>query len=179
MKIGLVRHFKVAKPLPRGIYVTPEILNQWFLDYDSADIEYGSTELGEIVWSQCYVSSMPRAIKTAEHIYGASDSIIQTDKLRELPAPLYKGKFGLPFILWAVRIRLAPIFNRETRAAVTDAKKRICATLDAIHEQGNENVLIVSHAALMVYMRKELLKRGFTGPSFTTPNNGKLYIFEK
>lgn len=178
MKIGLVRHFKVAKPLPRGIYITPDILNQWFLDYDLADIEYGSTELGEIIWSQCYVSDMPRAIKTAEYIYTRND-IIQTDKLRELPAPKYKGKFGLPFIFWAVRIRLAPIFNRETRAAVADAKKRIGATLDAIHEQGNENVLIVSHAALMVYMRKELLKRGFTGPSFSTPNNGELYIFEK
>ncbi|WP_269082515.1 hypothetical protein [Aneurinibacillus tyrosinisolvens] len=40
-------------------------------------------------------------------------------------------------------------------------------------------MLIVSHAALMMFMEKELLKRGFTGPKVKTAENGKLYLFEK
>jgi broad specificity phosphatase PhoE len=60
-----------------------------------------------------------------------------------------------------------------------DGIKRIQAVMDEILSQSEEDVLIVSHGALMMFMRKELLKRGFKGPRLKTPENGKLYIFEK
>lgn len=41
------------------------------------------------------------------------------------------------------------------------------------------NVLLVSHGAIMYYIRKELLINGFTGPSVTKAKNGFLYTFEK
>jgi hypothetical protein len=55
----------------------------------------------------------------------------------------------------------------------------IKAVLDEILNQGEEDVLIVSLGALMMFMRKEMLKRGFEGPKIKRPENGKLYLFEK
>ena len=37
MKIGLVRHFKVAHEFPTGKSVTADDMKQWFVDYDAAD----------------------------------------------------------------------------------------------------------------------------------------------
>jgi hypothetical protein len=31
----------------------------------------------------------------------------------------------------------------------------------------------------MMFMRKEMLKRGFEGPKIKRPEKGKLYLFEK
>jgi hypothetical protein len=39
--------------------------------------------------------------------------------------------------------------------------------------------LIVSHAGMMFYLRKELLRRGFYGPKFGIADNGRLYVFER
>lgn len=45
--------------------------------------------------------------------------------------------------------------------------------------KGGEDVLIVGHAAFMLFMRKELVNRGFRGPALRTIANGRLYVFEK
>jgi hypothetical protein len=45
--------------------------------------------------------------------------------------------------------------------------------------EDKNNILVVSHADLMWYLKKELLLRGFTGPKFGKAKNGYLYIFEK
>lgn len=70
------------------------------------------------------------------------------------------------------------MFSPSARAEIETAKGKIRQALDTILQQGNEDVLIVSHGALMMYMRKELIRKGFRGPSFSTPKNGQLYIFE-
>ncbi|MFD2169734.1 hypothetical protein [Tumebacillus lipolyticus] len=51
--------------------------------------------------------------------------------------------------------------------------------LDRILAQGDEEVLIVSHAACMIFLQKKLRKRGFTGDKFGTTKNGKLYQLER
>ncbi|QQE73488.1 histidine phosphatase family protein [Brevibacillus composti] len=60
--------------------------------------------------------------------------------------------------------------KRENRAA---------AVLDRILASGEENVLIVGHGAFMMFMRKELLKRGFRGPALHRPVHGQLYVYER
>lgn len=177
MKIGLVRHFKVDQDFPSGKYVTADFMGQWFKDYDEADIVYGETPLLDVDWKACYASDMTRAVKTAESIY--PDKIIQMKELREIPSPPLKGKVKLPFILWAIWIRCSSFLNKQTRAEIKKAEKRINLALDEIFAKGEGDILIVSHAALMVYMRKELIRRGFAGPKFKIASNGKLYIFEK
>ncbi|WP_057914904.1 histidine phosphatase family protein [Peribacillus muralis] len=176
MKIGLVRHFKVAQEFPTGKSVTADDMSQWFLDYDAADIILGTTLIGKEEWQACYCSDMSRAVKTAEHIYPGTVQLME--ELREIPSPPLQGRLKLPFILWAIWIRCCSVMNKQTRAEIKHAKRRINKVLDEILAKGERDVLIVSHAALMVYMRKELMRRGFGGPRFKIASNGRLYVFE-
>ena len=176
VKVGLVRHFKVKKEYPKGGRYSTDEVAQWFREYDLADIEPGTTELGETEWSCCLASDMSRARQTAELIYDGA--VHATSELREIPAPAFKTRLKLPFLAWAIFIRTSWLFNRQARQDIHEAKERIRKVLDKAITPAGENVLIVSHAALMIYMRKELIRRGFRGPKFKIPKNGVLYIFE-
>lgn len=179
MKVGLVRHFKVQLEYPDKPFVTPDEVTAWFDQYDLAGVDEVEVDLGGVAWKRCYASDLPRAVKTAQRIYPGE--VIIREELREIPVfPLIKRQVKLPFLAWAVLVRLAWLVRhksqQENMAAV---KERINAVLDEILSRSDEDVLIVSHAALMIFLRKELLRRGFTGPSFRTAENGKLYLFER
>jgi len=176
MKIGLVRHFKVKQPFPTGMRISAEDIAEWFRTYDEAEVEEGSTDLGGVEWKACYASDLPRAIYTAEKIYGGP--IERMRELRELPAPKFRTSVKLPFLGWGLLIRFSYLINRQTRQDIKAAKTRINTVLDQAESQNDGHVLIVSHGALMAYMRKELIRRGFRGPKFALAENGKLYIFE-
>ncbi|KAB2330245.1 histidine phosphatase family protein [Cytobacillus depressus] len=179
MKIGLVRHFRVKNAVPEKTWVNPAELHKWLEDYDLSDIEVGRTDLQNIKWQKCYSSDLSRAEKTAEAIF--EGEIIKTDKLREIKAyPFLQRNIKLPYLLWAVFIRLAWMISHPSQKdSITLVKERINLFLDEVLAEKNDNVLIVSHGALMIFMRKELLKRGYKGPRINHPQNGKLYIFEK
>lgn len=177
MKIGLIRHFRVMKDYPKDKwFYTANEVSQWFAQYDLAEIEYSDPQIDISEWNVCYASTMSRALKTAKHLY--QGEIIELDELREISAPVYKRKMRLPFIGWALLIRFSYYFNKQTKIDIKDAQDKIRKVIDDIMASGQEDVLIVSHAALMVYMRKELVKRGFSGPKFNIPSNGELYVFE-
>lgn len=176
MRVGLVRHFKVKQAYPSG-RVSARDVEQWFRNYDEADIEEGQTDLGGIEWGRCYSSDMTRAIRTAEIIYGSD--IQKMPELREIPAPTFTTNWKLPLIGWALLIRLSWLFHARTRQDIHAAKARIGEFLDQALSRDDDNVLIVSHGALMKYLRKELIVRGYRGPNFGHPKNGKLYAFEK
>lgn len=176
MKIGLVRHFKVQKEYPRGRRFSASEVEQWFREYDVADIEEGAVDLGGIEWSRCFTSTMPRARLTAEKIYDGT--ILVKAELKEIPAPKFSTKLKLPFIAWFLLIRLSLFLNRQTRMDVKQAQERIRMVLDEAITPGGGDVLIVSHGALMIFMGKELLKRGFRGPKLKYPANGKLHVYK-
>ncbi len=176
MKVGLVRHFKVKQAYPSGRVSAREV-EQWFRKYDEADIEEGQADLGGIEWSRCYSSDMTRAVRTAEIIYGPD--IRPMPELREIPAPTFKTNRKFPLLVWAILIRLSWLFHTPTRQDILAAKVRIGEFLDQALARNDGNVLIVSHGALMKYIRKELIARGYRGPSFGVAKNGKLYTFEK
>lgn len=176
MKVGLVRHFKVKKEYPIKAWLSTNEVMEWFKEYDTADIEAGETELGVTEWKQCFASDMPRAAKTAAAIYRGH--VIHMEALREIPMPIVKRNIKLPFFGWTLVLRGMWLFSRTARADIEAARQKIAYVLDTILQQEEGDVLIVSHGALMMYMRKELLRRGFHGPAFGTPKNGKLYIFE-
>ncbi|QRG70258.1 histidine phosphatase family protein [Brevibacillus choshinensis] len=175
MKIGLVRHFKVKQEFPKGVLSGRE-LREWFEAYDLAEIEKGETDLHNIEWDHCFASEMPRAMQTAQNIF--KGPIRMMAELVEVPAPVFGENMKLPFMIWGILIRLSWIFNKKTRSDIEQAKGRIHRVLDEVIALEEGNVLIVSHSALMMFMRKELLKRGFRGPSFKHADNGKLYVFE-
>jgi hypothetical protein len=41
------------------------------------------------------------------------------------------------------------------------------------------NTLVVSHAGVMMFLHRELLKQGFAGPRFKVAEHGRLYLFER
>ncbi|MFC7440427.1 histidine phosphatase family protein [Laceyella putida] len=179
MKIGLVRHFKVKKGYPENTWVTQKELIKWLEEYDVADIEEGEVDLKGVAWKRCFASDLPRAEKTARKIYDGK--IIKKKELREISVyPFIKRDMKLPFFMWAVLARVAWLFNHKSQLeGITDVKRRVKVVLDEILSQSQEDVLIVSHGVVMMFLRKELLKRGFKGPKLGTPKNGKLYVFEK
>jgi broad specificity phosphatase PhoE len=179
MKVGLVRHFKVKKDFPKKLFISQNELCKWFEEYDHCDIEVGKVDLYDTKWNRCFSSDLTRAVKTAETIHNGK--IIKLVDLREIKSsPIFKWNLKLPFLLWIIFVRIAwAIKHRSQPESMADIRKRISSALDKIFSQSEEDVLIVSHAALMIFMRKELVKRGFKGPKVGTPQNGKLYIFEK
>lgn len=179
MKIALIRHFRVKKKYHLWHWITPSEMMQWLDEYDQADVEEIHVDLGEINWEYCLSSDLPRAVKTAESIYAGD--IIYLPQLREIPVyPLTKREIRLPFWLWGLGIRLAWKWNHRSQMEVKrNAQKRIEEVLSYIEENNKQNVLIVGHGGLMMFMQKELLKRGFQGPSIRNPANAKLYVYTK
>jgi broad specificity phosphatase PhoE len=177
MKIGLVRHFKVTRGYPTQKWITPAEFDQWLKEYEESDVEESIVDLGSIEWKKCYVSTLKRAEYTAEKIY--SGELIKTDDLREIPVyPFFQRNIKLPVLFYPLFVRTAWFFNHKSQLERrTDVEKRVAKILDRIIEESDENALIVSHGALMMFMRKELIRRGFKGPRLGRPENGKLYLF--
>ncbi|MBY6036860.1 histidine phosphatase family protein [Fictibacillus nanhaiensis] len=179
MKIGLVRHFKVTRGYPTQKWITPAEFDQWLKEYEASEVEDTEVDLGEMSWKKCYVSTVRRAEYTAEKIYDGE--LIKSDDLREIPVyPFFKRNIKIPMILYPLCIRAAWLINHKSQLERrTDVEKRISNILDRIIEEGEENALVVSHGGVMLFMRKELIRRGFKGPKLGRPENAKLYVFEK
>jgi broad specificity phosphatase PhoE len=178
VKIGLVRHFKVKKDLPKKILIAQDELLRWFEEYDYCDIEYGEVDLGGIEWKSCFSSDLSRAVRTAETIHNGD--VVKMKELRELGAhQVFKSNIKLPMVLWALLIRGIWLLDHKSQVERrADIQRRIRAALDEILSKAEGDILIVSHGALMLFIRKELIKRGFKGPRLRTPENGKLYLYE-
>ncbi|MEP6795271.1 MAG: histidine phosphatase family protein [Saprospiraceae bacterium] len=175
MKIGLVRHFKVKHNYPTSWFVSKEEVLQWFEGYENAEIEYQQVNMGEIGWTSCYTSPSARAIKTADAVFSGNN--IKTNALRELNIlPLLNTKISLPFLVWAILVRIRSF---SSNMITEEFKTRLFTFLDTIISEDNENVLIVSHGFVMMFLRKELLRRGFTGPGMMSPVHRRVYVFEK
>jgi len=180
MKVGLLRHFEVECQLPGlGRLMTPDQFQQWLNEYEMSDIKDGKVESSVITWEKCYSSDLPRALKTARQIY--SGQIIETQALRELVlCPPTHRNIKLPVILWLILGRMAWMLSHKSQIeSKLMFEKRVSYILEEIILSDDKDVLIVSHGFLMMFLRKELLKRGFKGPSFRRADNGKIYVFEK
>ena len=173
MKVGLIRHFKVKKDMPGKGLLLPNEVYLWFDEYDRAEVEDGEFDLCGITWERCYSSDLPRAVKTAEKMF--SGDVIKMQELRELSLELFtKKSIKLPFLVWALTFRIKTLISREF---MDHFKRQIATAVDKILLESNGDVLIVSHSFVMIFLRKELMKRGFKGPNFKRPNYGKLYIY--
>lgn len=177
MRVGLIRHFQVLEPMPRG-WVTMDELLAWRTRYDSAEVSPVPLSLEGGNWARCYASDLPRAQKTAQAVY--SGEISPLSELREVEfAPFQSGRLRLPFRLWTWLVRLAWMTGHESQRRLRDDFfGRMRRVADLIEAQ-KEDHLMVSHAGMMFYLRKELLSRGFFGPKFGIAENARLYVFER
>jgi len=178
MKIGLIRHYAVRKPFLKGLVRQSEVL-RWFEEYDqSEDLEITPFTLAK-GWDRCYSSQLPRAILTANKIYG--DGFQQNESFNE-PAisPIFKRDFRLPFIIWGLIFRTAIMGNHNSQSARKEIlEKRVALELDKILTGTDEDILIVSHALIMGVIAKRLSEIGFTGPKLGRPKHANLYTFER
>ncbi|CAM4014581.1 histidine phosphatase family protein [Mesobacillus thioparans] len=176
MKIGLLRHFKVTLGYP-GKFVTSKELLTWQEEYNQSSIEEADIDHQGQKWSKCYSSDLPRAKTTA---YKAFDGdIIFLEELREISLyPVISSGMRLPLWLHVFLIRIAWLFGHNSqKESKNEVLKRINRVLDQAIAHG-EDVLIVGHGGIMMFLRKEMLKRGFKGPKFNRPENAIVYIYE-
>lgn len=177
-KIGLMRHFPVTRgPPARGLTTVADI-QAWMREYDKSQVIPAAVDLGDTCWQRCYASTSSRALATAQSIY--TGPIIKTDLLREpVIQPFNTGRLKLPFFGWRWLLRLAWLTSHSSQRAV---KQRFLADIEAAVEMlrggAGETTLVVSHAGVMMFLRKELLRRGFQGPKFRMAEHGRLYVFE-
>lgn len=177
MRIGLARHFPVSEPWPAGWRTAAE-LNEWRVRYDAADVRPFPVcdETGR--WSRCYTSDLTRAAITARALYRGE--VIPLAALREAEfAPFATGGLRLPVRLWRTIFRIAWMTGHGSQRHLRDDFfARVRSVADLVESQ-HDAVLLVSHAGMMFYLRKELLRRGFRGPGFQIAAHARVYEFER
>lgn len=175
MRIGLVRHFKVKQAYPGKFLLTKSEVIKWFDGYESAEVESKEVDLYGINWKHCYASPLNRAVKTAGRIYDGET--IQISELKELDIlHLLTNRIRLPFMIWGILVRIKSLkSNTETN----EFKNKIAAFVDELVLKNDTDILIVSHWFVMQVLQKELIKKGFKGNNFRSPDYGTVYIFEK
>ncbi len=177
IRVGLVRHFPVQEAWPSG-WVTSAELQQWRERYDQSEAIVGPIDVSVHAWQRCFSSDLKRAYATAQAAYAGTT--IQTPLLREVETlPFATGRLRLPLWVWRWVFRLAWLTGHKSqRAARDDLHRRVREMADLL-EAEPVDTLVVSHAGMMIFLRKELIRRGFRGPKFSLAENGRLYAFER
>lgn len=177
MRVGLIRHFPVDHLFLRGWVKQSRVL-QWFREYNEAAVQGMHVEVGAS-WHVCYSSQLQRAKKTAEAVYAGE--VIYTNLLNEpFPDPVFRSDIKMPFMLWALLIRCAILWNHGTQSHRKEVlEARIRELMPDILRHADDNVLIVSHAFTMEILSRFLLQEGFSGRKLRRPENGVLYLFER
>lgn len=176
MKIGLLRHFKVTLGYPSKLVTSQELLI-WQQEYNESRIDEIDIDHRGHTWSNCYSSDLERAKITASKAYNGK--IIFMEDLREMSLyPVIHTEMRLPLWLHVTLIRIAWFLGHQSqKESKKEVLTRINRVLDKAIAHGGD-ILIVGHGGIMMFMRKELIKRGFSGPKFNRPENAKVYIFD-
>jgi len=176
--IGLIRHFEVARGLPERGLMTAADVKAWYQEYERSEVTAKEVDLGGIDWRHCYSSSAARAHQTAKAIFPGP--IVAMDQLREPDIRQFDtGALKLPFGGWRWLLRLAWMTSHSSQR---DVKETFLSNIDGIMEtlrsRAPEPTLVVSHAGVMMFLRKAMLRRNFKGPKFGVPEPGRLYVFQ-
>lgn len=175
MQIGLIRHFKVKIKSPGRFLLSADEMIAWFDEYATAEIMHAAVDLKGVDWQHCFSSPLPRALQTANAIFPGE--IVCADILQELNVlPMLHKKLRLPAVIWGIVILTKSTSNN---AVTRQFRQNISAFVDQILANHDRPLLVVSHGFVMMYLQKELLKRGFKGDKFRLPENGKVYLFEQ
>ncbi len=157
--------------------MTAHELHLWRQRYDGADVHLAEVEDESSRWARCYASDMSRAQATARAMW--SGEFLTRSELREVEfAPFATGNLRLPVWLWRRLVQAAWMTGHlSQRSLRDDFQARVRATADLV-EASAEDILIISHAGMMHFLSRELLKRGFRGPKLSVAEHARVYIFE-
>lgn len=177
MHIGLMRHFPVTEPMPRGRLTADELV-RWRSRYDVAEVMAGDFELGAVDWKICLSSDLPRTRATAAAVFPGP--VTATDLLREPEfAPFSTGRLRMPIRAWQILMHLAWLTGHASqRAGRDDFRRRITSVADQLTAE-TRNVLVVSHAGMMAYLSRELIRRGFHGPKLRIAKHASVYVYKR
>ncbi len=177
MRIGLVRHFPVTEAWPGG-WLTSDDLQQWRHRYELAEPIIGPIDVRGVAWQRCFSSDLKRACVTAQKAYAGT--IVQTPLLREAEfLPFATGRLRMPVWGWRMLLRLAWLTGHKSQRSTRDEfQSRVRAMADLL-EAEPVDTLVVSHAGVMFFLRKELARRGFQGPGFRLAEHARLYVLER
>ena len=181
MKIGIVRHFKVAYQ-PGRKRMTVDQFNEWVEQYNKSNILPGNFDSSGHEWNVCLSSDLPRAVHTATQIY--SGDIIYTEQLREVEiSTTSRTGIKLHRYVWLGLGRIAWYVGHssqsESRASTILRTNEVIELLE--RDYGSSNVLLVTHGAFMKVLTQQLSLRGYNGNGkrILHPRNGELYVYEK
>jgi broad specificity phosphatase PhoE len=176
--IGLVRHFKVIQSRPKKKWMTSIEFDAWVEEYDNCDVNLAPSLIDSSEWDMCMSSDLSRAVVTSKQLY--NDDIIYTEQLREIKIKsFFNTNIKLHYSLWLIIGRITWFIHKSQPEGKQETIERVRDILDQIEQLNVSNLLVVSHGALMWYIRKELRRRRYKGPIFIKPKNGKLYTFHK
>ncbi len=176
MRIGLIRHFPVAEAFPEGWRTAAELL-AWRERYDAAETPVGEFDLGGVAWQACVASDLLRTRVTAGAVF--QGEITHTALLREAEfAPFQTGSLRLPVLAWQWVFRLSWLTGHGSQRACRDEfRRRVLAVADQLSTL-EQDTLVVSHAGMMVFLSRELRRRGFAGPKLGIAKHATAYIYE-
>jgi broad specificity phosphatase PhoE len=178
MRIGLMRHFKVTRGYPSGLFSSHDLMN-WVDEYNASEVEESEVDLGGVDWKICYSSTLPRAEITARRAFKGEITFLE--ELREIRlSPFFRSNIKLPLPVHLMFIRLAWLMKHPSQnPGKQEVFQQISRTADRITQSKDDDVLIVCHGGIMMFMSKELLKRGFKGPKLGRHiEHGNVYVFE-
>lgn len=123
-------------------------------------------------------SDSARTLTTAKALF--TGLIEPTHLLREADfAQFQTGNLKLPMLLWVWILRFTWVTgHRSQRQLRDDFRHRMLASADEL-ERRSGDVLVVSHAGMIMHLSAELRRRGFDGPKLRIPQNSKLYLYER
>lgn len=174
MKIGLIRHFKVKLKYPWKLLLTYDEVYNWYVKYNSAEVDVKNVALNSGNWKKCYVSPLYRAQVTVKSVYKGDFTVIEA--LKELDVlPVLKGSRRKPFLIWGLMLK---IHSTRKNFITEKFEAGLSAFLDEILIVDKCDVLLVCHGFVMTYIQQELRKKGFKGNGFWVPAYGKVYIYE-
>ena len=176
MRIGLIRHFPVEQQFPSGWKTAAELLS-WRQQYDASPAILGQADLGSLPWTECISSDMERAAATARTVFRGP--VERTALLREPDfVPFGSGDLRLPVWLWLWVVRLSWLTGHKSQRACRDEfRRRVVAVADLLAAKTGE-ILVVSHAGMMIYLSAELRRRDFRGPKLRMAKHATLYTYE-
>ena len=177
MRIGLVRHFQVEQAFPSG-WRTAGDLHMWRERYEASPAIVGPADLGALHWSECISSDLERAVGTARSVFNGP--IEKTALLREAHfAQFETGNLRLPVWAWRWILRISWMTGHKSQRACRDEfRHRVVAAADLLERKRND-ILVVSHAIMIVRLSVELRRRGFAGPKLKFPKHATLYVYEQ
>lgn len=177
MRLGLFRHFPVREGYPRG-WCTSVELEAWRVRYDASAVDAGDFDLGGVSWERCVCSPLFRARETAARVFQGPVEVLEELKEAEFRA-FGTGRLRLPAMGWRLLMQAAWRAGHPSQREFRDAfHQRVRRAADRL-EHGASSTLVVSHAGLMLYLSRELRRRGFRGPRLGLAEHARVYVYER